>query len=1027
MRPTARIALHTLGALFGALAVLFALGAWWLSSGPVSLEFLSPYVKEAFRDDDLDYRIEFNDTILVWAGWNRALEIQVTDVRIADTSGETIAQVPAAALGLSGAALLRGVIAPTSIELIGLSLGLVRDAEGQLALARGDDGGGADDAAADALVADLLDPPREDHPMGRLKRVSLRDAALTLHDEGSGLTWSAPDADITLDLDETAIVGHLSLDLRVQDVETRLDMQLFHHRASKMGSAAVEFAALNPAQLASVIPELEQFAGVRVPLSGSVSLDLAPDSVFSGAVFDIAGGAGEISMPEVFPQPVPVRRVAVAGSIDDTLSRLNLVSSVIETERPSFSLEGELWQADAGIGVRGHFRVRDMPFDSLGNYWPEGFIEAGRRWIGENVADGTITRFDAALDVAPGAFEHNRFDAASAAGTFAFEDASIHYLRPMPAVVGVDGSARFSGDLLELTMSGGRLEGIAASHGTATLSGIHDAQPRLSATIEAEGPVSDALALLNHPRLALMSKAGLELNQVGGRAHTLFTVNLPLLKTIAAEQISFHAVARVQDGRMEEIAGIADMTEGSLRLGIDNASMDLRGTARLQGMPATISWQERFGGEAPFARRLEVATTVTPEGQAALGLDLAPYVQGSLALDARYTDRGGDEPPHATLRLNAKAARFEIPDLYWSKPAGEPGTVSVDAELPPDGPVELTRVELTTETLYALGRATLDRELGGAREITIEALRHGLNDIAGRIEADADGTSISIRGASLDARPYLDGLMHESAPQAGQLVLDFDVERVLTADKRQLTNVRARFETDAEGRHAGFMEGTLETGVPLHFSLEPQEDARLITVRSHDAGTVARTFDIYDNAVGGDLLMEAVLHDDRPGTPVTGTVRIDDFRVINAPTLARLLSIATLTGMVDALQGEGIAFSRLELPFSVEGNVLTVQDARASGFAVGVNAEGTVDLETDEVDMSGTIVPAYSLNTLVDKIPVLGELLTGGKGEGLFAASYRVDGTTEEPDIAVNPLTVLTPGFLRGLFSFMEEGEAEPE
>ena len=139
--------------------------------------------------------------------------------------------------------------------------------------------------------------------------------------------------------------------------------------------------------------------------------------------------------------------------------------------------------------------------------------------------------------------------------------------------------------------------------------------------------------------------------------------------------------------------------------------------------------------------------------------------------------------------------------------------VSVDAELPPDGPVELTRVELTTETLYALGRATLDRELGGAREIAIEALRHGSNDIAGRIEAGADTTSISIWGASLDARPYLDGLMHESAPQAGKFVLDFDVERVLTADDRQLTDVRARFETDSEGRHAGFMEGTLETGV----------------------------------------------------------------------------------------------------------------------------------------------------------------------------------------------------------------------
>ena len=49
-----------------------------------------------------------------------------------------------------------------------------------------------------------------------------------------------------------------------------------------------------------------------------------------------------------------------------------------------------------------------------------------------------------------------------------------------------------------------------------------------------------------------------------------------------------------------------------------------------------------------------------------------------------------------------------------------------------------------------------------------------------------------------------------------------------------------------------------------------------------------------------------------------------------------------------------------------------------------MNAEGTVDLESDQVDISGTIVPAYTFNTLIDVIPVLGELLTGGEGEGLF-------------------------------------------
>ena len=104
MRSTARIALQVLGALFGVLAVLFALGAWRLSSGPLSLGFLSPYIQEALEGDDLPYLFEFEDTVLVWAGWGEALEIRLTELRIADTNGDTLAAVPAASLGLSGAA-----------------------------------------------------------------------------------------------------------------------------------------------------------------------------------------------------------------------------------------------------------------------------------------------------------------------------------------------------------------------------------------------------------------------------------------------------------------------------------------------------------------------------------------------------------------------------------------------------------------------------------------------------------------------------------------------------------------------------------------------------------------------------------------------------------------------------------------------------------------------------------------------------------------------------------------------------------
>ncbi len=1017
MSSTARIALQALGALFGVLAILFGLAAWRLSTGPLSLGFLSPYMQEALEGEDLPYRFEFEDTVLVWPGWGEALEVHLTDLRIADASGVTLASVPAASLGLSGAALLSGSIAPTSIALIEPSLALVRDPDGRLQLAGGDEGGLADDEASDSLVADLLDPPREDHPMARLERVSLRDASIVLVDEATDLTWTAPSADLTLNLDEAAILGQLSAELQVRDLETRIEMELFHHRESKMGSAAIGFSGLNLVKLSFIAPELEEFAGLRVPLSGTIAFDVAPGGILSGVAFDIAGGEGEIALPEVFPAPVPVRRLAAAGSVDGDLSRLVLDSFVIDTDRPSFYLDGTLWQSDAGIGLKGRFQAHDIPFDTLGTYWPETFIPAGHLWISQNVAEGVITRLDAALDIEPGDFENNRFDAASAAGTLAFGDASVHYLRPMPPVAGVDGSARFTGDSIDITMSGGQVEGIAATRGTARLSQVHSAEPRISVTIEAEGPAADALALLDHPRLGLVSKIGLETAGFGGRVHTLFALELPLLYSIEPEQVVVNAVARVEDARIADIAGITEMTEGALRLGVDNASMDLRGTARLQGMPATIAWRENFDDGAPFARRFDVTTTVTPDVQSALGFDMAPYVQGTLGLVGGYTDPGDGAAPRATLAFDATEAELEIPELHWAKPAGAPGAVRVVASIPSEDTVVLTKVELETETLYALGRATLKEGLEGVREITIETLRHGETDIAGRVVSDGDATRVSVRGASLDARPYFSRLTEEGAPEFGELVLDLAVERIVTTDDQQLTDFRARFETGTEGRHVGVMEGTLSTGARMSFSLEPLEDKRRITVRSRDAGAVARTFGIYGNAVGGELFMRAVVHDDLPGAPIRGTIRIEDYRVINAPTLARLLTIATLTGILGELQGKGILFSRFEMPFTLDENILTIRDARTSGFTVGVNAEGTVDLETDRVDMSGTIVPAYTFNTLIDAIPVLGELLTGGEGEGLFAATYEVGGTTAEPDIKVNPLSVLAPNFLRKLFS----------
>ena len=525
-----------------------------------------------------------------------------------------------------------------------------------------------------------------------------------------------------------------------------------------------------------------------------------------------------------------------------------------------------------------------------------------------------------------------------------------------------------------------------------------------------------------------MDAVGLRPERVGGTVETELTVALPLLKDVERQQIVLDATAQVKDGRMVALDGLFALTEGAFRIAIDGAGMDLRGTAKIHGMPATVAWRENFGDDAPFASRYDLSTILTPDGQAALGIDLAPYARGPLALDAVFTDPGQGGTPRAALEIDAENAALAIPELLWAKPEGEKGRMRVLAVFPPAGGIELAGIDVQTDGFHGAGQAVFERGLDSLRGITIERIRYGLTDIAGQIEPAADGGwLVSVTGAGLDARPHLKRLMADDTPDSGPLMLELAVQRLMTAEGQQLTDAHARFVVDPAGRHTGFLEGTLPTGGAFRLVLEPLGAKRRLIVRSDDAGAVARVFDIYDNALGGRLLMEAVLHDDLPDTPITGTVSIRDYRLIGAPTLAELLSVATLTGILDTLRNDGIAFATFSMPFSIVDDVLVVEDARAAGLSIGINAEGTLDLETSEVGIRGTIVPAYALNSvvgaIVGNIPLVGEILVGGEGDGVFAATYRVDGTFDEPTVTINPIAALAPGFLRNLFSFLGDGE----
>jgi hypothetical protein len=203
---------------------------------------------------------------------------------------------------------------------------------------------------------------------------------------------------------------------------------------------------------------------------------------------------------------------------------------------------------------------------------------------------------------------------------------------------------------------------------------------------------------------------------------------------------------------------------------------------------------------------------------------------------------------------------------------------------------------------------------------------------------------------------------------------------------------------------------------PFSVQIAQDRGVRRLTASATHTGELLRALDVTNNMEGGQLSVTGTYDDARPGNTLAGTAELSSFRVHEAPALGRLLQAMTLYGLVDVMRGPGLAFAKLDAPFRLTDGKLELTDALAFSPSLGLTAKGKIDFDASQADLQGTIVPAYFFNSLLGNVPLVGRLFSPERGGGVFAASYSLRGKLANPTVRVNPLTALTPGFLRGVF-----------
>lgn len=1027
------LGLLLVGALIGG-----SLLAWRLSQGAIVLDFLTPAIEDALAARDGSLSVRLGSTVLMAGDNGRLLEIHAFDVRAFGHDGQQIAVVPDMSFNLSGQALLAGIVAPNAIRLYGPRLKLVRDADGRVHLGinnRAEEADPSPDSeAVGAVISDaLLGDPDPAKPGRTLQSLTIRAAEIIVDDRVLGRQWRVPESDLTFRRAEAGLIVTGRARLELDGDNLGIDIEASYRKETETIEALGRFQALRPALLARFGGALAPLAAVDLPLTGSVRARFDRVGEVERVEVDLTSAAGSVTTPP--PLAESVIRLAglelragygrAEGRVD--LTGLKLDFGAGASLAVTGTLEG--LAAPGGGPVRLDAVVRDLPVDRLRDLWPQGLGQNARDWVIPNLSKGIVHEATLALaaHLPPGG-KPDELVLDHVGGVIRAEGVTVDYLHPMPPARGVAANVTYDAHAMRIALTAGEVYGLKLKEGVVGFTGLDQVDQFADIALTIAGPIPDALKLLDSPPLRYAQALGIEPGKTGGDAATRLSLKFPLLKALRLDDLEILAQASVKSLSLPKVALGQDLEGGALELTVDGKGLDAAGTVLLGGTPATLGWRENFSAKgAPFRSRYHLkAAAVGDEMRRRLGLDAGSFLTGPVAADVTVTFADGGRGD-IDARLDLAAARLALPGLGWAKEPGKPGTAEASVRLDRHQVAAIPRFVVLSGDLDARGTAAFGPE-STLRRVDLARLSYGRTQGEGSVTLrQGGGYDIVFSGPSFDAKPVLsedETAPAKSASKPPPMGIVANVQSLWVSDKGAVRQAALSLHRDAQDWRALSLKGGLDGGKSLSATLSSDaERRRSFSVVSEDAGAVARTFDVFDDLVGGDLAVEGYIDDKKPDQPLIGTVKVADYHIRNAPALARLLTVAALTGIVDVLQGEGVGFSSLDAPFVYANGLLDLKDARAWGAALGITAKGQIDLDRSRLAIEGTVVPAYVLNSALGRIPLLGWLITGGeKGGGVIAFNYTMKGAAADPSVTVNPLSALTPGFLRKLFNIFDDG-----
>lgn len=712
-----------------------------------------------------------------------------------------------------------------------------------------------------------------------------------------------------------------------------------------------------------------------------------------------------------------IEQATLSGEFDRLAGTVKGLSLRLGGPQTNVQIEGQLAFLPGERAIDMTVNATDTPVRTILGLWPAMVAPDLRGWLHGHLLAGKLEhgrlriRFDEA-DIKliearqPLPADHIQ-------GEYRISGATLKWMEGAPALRGVRGYSTFDAHTSQFTAESGYLESarqkIDLSGGKftsrMTQPGVFAAQvnARLS------GAVDTLARALTEPGLKPHAAIQLDPSALKGRFDGQLDVTFRFGDHAGPLRPVFKADVNATQLTIEKLFGKEKLENGTLKVSVTGNEVSGRGSGRIFGAPATISFDRKGRSEIAGV----ISAVLDDEARRKMGWSL-PQVQGPVGI--KMTGPLGVASPKGSIEIDlTKAAIANVP-APLAKPPGRIAKASFTLA-PRGNGSSLQNFSYQSGPSSARGAIEFDRN-GQFVSASLSSLKLSPGDDMRAEVRNASGRlQVTARGATIDMRPHLptkSGSSPGKNPRKEDARgIDLDVEaKLATGHNGQIiSNFKLRVsQTGAQLRSLEFSGNSGRAG--LRGEMKSQHRLEVV---SDDGGALLSFMDIYRRMEGGRLRLIA----DLSATSASGVLQVGNFIIRNEPALRRLV----LEGVVrrdaqgrEKLDLSSVEFSRLQFAFVRNQSRFHIRDGVISGPAVGATLAGTVDFSRNAVNMQGTFVPAYGLNNMFSNIPLFGPILGGGKNEGLLAVNFRVTGAASSPYLTINPLSAIAPGFLRKIF-----------